>query len=166
VLFPSNFRFLTGGLALLLVAGTGPAALAQTADLSVTAQVVASCQVVGGSLNFDDYTSTDESTGQATFSYTCTNGTDITVTLGDGQNPQGGSRAMLRDGGGGTLTYGLYKDSNHGDAWGLGTDGITVSDTTAEQTSVDVYGLILAGQTPPAGTYNDVVQITLNINGG
>ena len=166
MLFPSNFRFLTGGLALLLVAATGPAALAQTANLSVTAEVAASCEVVGGSLNFDPYTSTDESTGQATFSYTCTNGTDITVTLGDGQNPQGGSRAMLRDGGGGTLTYGLYKDSNHTDAWGLGTNGITVAETSAEQQTVDVYGLIVAGLTPPAGTYNDVVQITLNINGG
>ena len=166
MLFPSNVRFLTGGLALLLVAGTGPAALAQTADLSVTAQVVASCQVVGGSLNFDPYTSTDESTGQATFSYTCTNGTDITVTLGDGQNPQGGSRAMVRDGGSETLTYGLYKDSNHNDAWGLGSEGIEVAETSAEEETVDVYGLIEVGQTPPAGTYNDVVQITLNINGG
>jgi spore coat protein U-like protein len=164
VLFPSNFRFLTGGLALLLVAATGPAALAQTANLNVTADVVASCQVVGGSLNFDPYTSTAASEGQATFSYTCTNGTNITVTLGDGQNLQGGSRAMVRDGGGGTLTYGLYKDSNHSDAWGLGSDGIVVESTSAEQETVNVYGLIVAGLTPPAGTYNDVVQITLNIN--
>ena len=166
VLFPSNFRFLTGGLALLLVAATGPAALAQTADLSVTAQVVANCQVAGGTLNFGTYTATAEATGQATFSYTCTNGTDITVTLGDGQNPQGGSRAMVRNGGSETLTYGLYKDSNHNDAWGLGSEGIEVAETSAEQETVDVYGLIEVGQTPPAGTYNDVVQITLNINGG
>ena len=165
VLFPSNFRFLTGGLALLLVASTGPAALAQTANLNVTAEVAASCQVVGGSLNFDPYTSTAASEGQATFSYTCTNGTDITVTLNGGQNELGGDRRMAHAGGGGeTLTYGLYKDSNHTDAWGLGTNGITVAETSAEQQTVDVYGLIVAGLTPPAGTYNDVVQITLNIN--
>jgi spore coat protein U-like protein len=165
VFFPSNFRFLTGGLALLLVAGTGPA-LAQTADLTVTAQIQASCVLNGGTLNFGTYTSTDSNPaeGQGSFNYICTNGTDITVTLGSGQNEQGGNRRMARAGGGGTLTYALYKNSNHTDPWGVGTDGIEVDSTSAEQTFVDVYGLIEAGQASPAGTYNDVVQITLNIN--
>ena len=40
MLFPSNFRLIKGGLAFALVAVTGPAAHAQTADLTVTAEIV------------------------------------------------------------------------------------------------------------------------------
>jgi spore coat protein U-like protein len=163
VLFPSNFRLIKGGLAFALVAATGPAALAQNATLNVTAEIQASCEVTGGTLAFGAYTSAEDATADATFSYVCTEGTNITVTLDGGQNDEGGSRAMLRSGGEDLLPYGLYKDVNHGDPWGLGENGIVVEGTSAETELVEVYGLIAAGENSPAGLYNDVVQITLNI---
>jgi spore coat protein U-like protein len=159
---------IAGGLTLMVASTTGVPALAQqdTANLNVTAQIQASCVVNGGALDFGTYTPADENPtfGEGSFSYVCTDGTRISLNLGAGQNEQGGSRAMARVGGGGRLTYQLYKDSGRDDPWGLGTGGTTIDETPAEETVVDVYGLIEAGQNSPTGNYSDVVQITLNIN--
>ena len=165
MLFPSNFRLIKGGLAFALVAVTGPAALAQTADLTVTAEIAASCVVNGGSLDFGPYTATETepTEGQGTFSYQCTNGTNISLELGPGQNAQGESRAMAS--GAARLLYELYRDPGHGQEWGMGDAALPVVNTPSTQQTVEVYGLIAAGQASPAGSYSDTVLITLNIDG-
>ena len=38
------------------------------------------------------------------------------------------------------------------------------SNTSSTQQTVEVYGLIAAGQASPAGSYSDTVLITLNID--
>jgi len=164
VLFPSNFRLIKGGLAFALVAVTGPAALAQTAELSVTAQIEASCVVNAGSLDFGPYTSTDldPTEGEGSFSYQCTSGSDITLSLGPGQNPQGEGRAMAS--GAARLRYNLYQDVGHDQEWATDGAAVIVEDTPSTLQTVDVYGLIEAGQESPAGSYSDSVTITLNIN--
>jgi spore coat protein U-like protein len=163
VLFPSDSRFLVGGLALALVALPGSAALAQdTATLNVSATVAAECELSGGSLNFGTYSAGEASEADTDFSYTCSEGADITVTLDGGGHEQQGSRAMSGDGG--TLTYELYQDAGLSDPWGIGTDGLEVDDTVGGQTSVPVYGRIPSGQQVPPGEYSDTVQITLNVN--
>jgi spore coat protein U-like protein len=128
----------------------------------VSAQVQASCNVIGGDLDFGLYTG-DAKPGQGSFSYQCTDGTNITLSLGPGQHAQqGGSRAMT--GGGGTLRYQLYKDSARQQVWREGPEeGLDVDDTPSSQEDVPVYGLIEADQDVPAGSYNDIVLITLNI---
>jgi spore coat protein U-like protein len=166
VLLPSDFRSIAGGLTLIVASTAGAPALAQqdTANLNVTAQIQASCVVNGGSLNFGLYNSEEAKEGQGTFSYECAQGTNITLKLGAGQNPVSGSRAM-KSGGGGTLRYQLFKDASHQDVWSdTETGGLTVQDTSDQEEVVQVYGLIEGGQGSPAGTYSDVVQITLNIN--
>jgi spore coat protein U-like protein len=163
VFLPFNFRSIGGGLALLLIAAS-PAALAQNATLNVSATVDASCDVNGGTLEFGSYNAASEATGEATFTYSCTGGPDITVTLGSGQSPQDGNRAMVRAGGGDTLSYQLFKNAARDEPWGLGSDGIDVSVASTDVVAVDVYGLIAAGQNVPAGDYSDSVQITLTIN--
>ena len=63
------------------------------------------------------------------------------------------------------MRYQLFKDPNHQDVWSdTETGGLKVPDTSDQQEAVQVYGLIEGGQGSPAGTYSDVVQITLNIN--
>ena len=164
MLFPSNFRLIKGGLAFALVAVTGPAALAQTAELSVTAQIEASCVVNAGSLDFGPYTSTDldPTEGEGSFSYQCTSGSDITLSLGPGQNLQGESRAMAS--GAARLLYNLYQDVGHDQEWGTDGTAFIVENTPSTLETVDVYGLIEPGQEAPAGSYSDSVTITLNIN--
>jgi spore coat protein U-like protein len=162
-LFASDSRFLTGGLALALVALPGSATLAQeTATLNVSATVQATCELQGGSLNFGTYSAAEASEAQTEFGYTCTEGANITVTLDGGGNLTEGSRAM--SGGGGTLLYGLFKDPARADAWGIATDGLVVSGTAPGPQTVTVYGRIPADQQVSPGEYSDTVQITLNVN--
>jgi spore coat protein U-like protein len=166
VLFPSNFRLIKGGVAFALVAVTGPAALAQNpapAELTVTAQIVENCVLNGGSLNFGTYSSSavDDTPGEGTFTYQCTGGTEITLSLGPGTGGGDGVRQMAS--GEERLTYELFQDPSHSTVWGEDGDALTVPSTSSSSTPVPVYGLIDAGQESGAGTYSDTVQITLNI---
>jgi spore coat protein U-like protein len=149
-------------LGLVLVAVSGNAALAQqTQNLTVTAQVQASCVLKGGTLPFGVYTGREnDATGQ--FSYQCTGGTDINLTLGLGQNPQGAQRAMVVDGGGDTLAYEIYSDPNRQTVWD-DTTGVDIDGVSAAEEVAQVYGRILAGEDAPAGNYSDTVLITLVI---
>ena len=70
-----HFILMAAALALLPLAGP---ALAQTANLNVTAQVDAMCEVFTGSLNFGTYTSAADKEGEGEFSYKCASGTNIT----------------------------------------------------------------------------------------
>jgi spore coat protein U-like protein len=162
VLISCDFRWIAVGLVLLVAAAIASPVLGQTANLNVSAQVQASCNVIGGDLNFGLYTG-GETEGEGSFSYQCTDGTNITLSLGPGQHlQQGGSRAMT--GGGGILRYQLFRDANHQQVWREGPDeGLDVENTPASQQDVPVYGLIAADQDVPAGSYNDIVLITLNI---
>jgi spore coat protein U-like protein len=156
---------MAGASVLLVAAAIGSAALAQeSATLNVTAQVQASCILQGGSLNFGPYTTTDASDteGQGSFSYQCPDGTEITLSLGSGLNQEGESRAMAD--GAGRLLYEIYQDSNRSQEWGTGGNAVIVTSDTASETTVPVYGLIPQGQSVPAGSYSDTVQITLDIN--
>jgi spore coat protein U-like protein len=164
VLFPSNFRLIKGGLALALVAVTGPAALAQTADLTVTAEIQASCVLNGGSLDFGPYTATEETDteGEGSFTYQCTGGTGITLSLGPGQNGDGGIRQMAS--GDARLQYELFQNPARSTVWGEDGAALVVESTSTSATPVPVYGLIQAGQDSAAGSYSDTVLITLNIN--
>lgn len=159
----SNFGLVAGALGLVLVAASGNAALAEeTENLTVTANVQASCVLNGGSLAFGVYDGA-QNDGSGSFSYQCTNGTDITLSLGLGQNAQGSQRAMVKTGGQ-TLDYELYSDSNRATVWGIDTAGVDVPATSAALETAQVYGRIPAGQSAPAGSYSDTVQITLVIN--
>jgi spore coat protein U-like protein len=119
----------------------------------------ASCILNGGTLAFGVYDGTqNDASGQ--FSYQCTGGTNINVTLGLGQNPQGSQRAMVIDGGGDTLAYELYSDSNRQTVWDDSV-GVDINGVSAAQEFAQVYGRILAGEDAPAGNYSDTVLITL-----
>ena len=87
----SNLRFIVGASALVLLATTSHTALAQSATLNVTATVEASCTLQGGTLAFGNYSTTaqEPTDSSATITYTCTEGTNVTVVLDDGDQPQG-----------------------------------------------------------------------------
>ncbi len=157
----------------VLLAMAAPAAYAATAsaNLSVTATVVANCTISASSLAFGNYdpvvtnaSSNLDATG--TLNISCTSGSGSTVTLGQGSYPAGGSSdaAPLRrmfNSTTGYLGYALYQDSSRTVVWG-NTAGTGVGYTgTGTGGSLTIYGRVAAGQNVPVGSYSDIVVATV-----
>ncbi|EKE82112.1 spore coat U domain-containing protein [Idiomarina xiamenensis] len=96
----------------------------------------------------------------AGFQFTCTSGLPYQIGLDTGLYASGGDRRMSD--GSNFIPYELYQDSARSVPWGeIGSaDQLTSSGTGSQQTHV-VYGRIPPTTTPPAGTYNDTVQVTV-----
>jgi spore coat protein U-like protein len=141
---------------------TAGAALAgsDTDSLTVTATVQSACGLGGGTMAFGNYlsgqTSALDVTGQ--ISYANCNGT-LTFELDAGQSGDVNNRVMLS--GTNQLKYQLYRTSARNAIWGLGTNAHGLQLLQPLSGTVPVYGRIAGGQTVPAGTYSDVVNITL-----
>jgi spore coat protein U-like protein len=163
--YDAAFRFcLYGPLLVGLMLYMASAARGQTADLNVVATVDASCTLNGGTLDFGAYRSEEIKTARTSISYRCPEGMEISLSLGPGREADGRARAMQRDGGDGALRYQLYQDAGRSQVWGDQGDALTIPSTRDGEASVDVFGVIPAGQEVPPGTYRDTVLITLGIN--
>ncbi len=131
---------------------------------TVSANVVKKCTVSASPLDFGTNpgllnTAVNAST---TLAVQCSNTTPYNVGLDAGQNGGGdiGARKMVR--GGNSVGYQLYRDTGRTQVWGntIGTN--TVAGTGNGNTqSLTVYGTVPPQTTPPAGTYNDVVIVTV-----
>jgi len=103
----------------------------------------------------------------ATLTLTCLNRTAYQVGLSNGQNNPAltTTRRMRTTIGGNSyyLTYELYRDAARSQRWGntLALDTASGTGTGSAQT-LNIFGRVppVAGQ-PPAGTYNDLVQVTI-----
>lgn len=93
----------------------------------------------------------------------CTNGDAYRIALSAGSSGSVATRQMQRSGGGGTVTYQLYTDSAHANAWGDGTLGTTTFTGTGSGNAVaiPVYGLVPAQSTPMPGSYSDTITATI-----
>jgi spore coat protein U-like protein len=152
---------------LALMPGSGTAGTAST-SLNVSVVVDGACTMSSTPVTFSDYlqlgtnqAAPDDGTG--TLVVTCTAGVSPTIGLSLGGYSQG-SQARMSNGVTGFLNYNLYQDASRTVAWGNSAPNLlsmgTVQNTSPQ--TVTVYGRIPAGQTPPGGTYSDVVQATLN----
>lgn len=84
------------------------------------------------------------------------------VSLNDGQNVSGSTRRMRLGATGNYVTYELYRDPARTQRWGVTTGSDTVPGTgTGSAQNLTVYGRVPASQTVPAGSYSDVVTITV-----
>jgi spore coat protein U-like protein len=163
-------RWLTWGLT-----GTGlllatPLSAVTTSTFTVTAQIVAGCLVVGGVTSYGtlDYgtqsalsTSTlSTSLGGTTVTFQFTPGVAMNMSVDGGQNSASGTRNLKRTSGTQLLAYQLYRDAAYSQTLGIGTSvAVSYSDPTAIK--LPVYGRVQLSGTLPAGTYTDVVQVTV-----
>jgi spore coat protein U-like protein len=152
--------------ALVLSFAARPAIAAQTtASFTVTATVLASCQVAASDLDFGNYapTSGTDTTADTAIDVTCTNGTHYTIALDGGSVAQDVTARAMSDGNSHSLSYGLYTSAGFTTAWGDGTGStITVSGTgDGAAQSTTVFGRLPAGQYVPAATYNDHITVTV-----
>jgi spore coat protein U-like protein len=149
--------------------GYATTAATATADLSVTATVVANCLISTTAVNFGDYDPISANASanldaQGIVSTTCTAGSSPTITLAQGTNPAAGSTAAapLRQmaTGSNRLSYHLYSDPGRTAVWGDTGVATPVQDGATPKINT-VYGRIPLGQIKPVGTYADVVTATV-----
>jgi spore coat protein U-like protein len=142
-----------------------------TANLDVSATISANCTIETTPLAFGAYDpivthAAAALEGTGTVTTTCTNGSAVTVTLGQGANADTGSTdaAPLRrmnDSGTNYLSYLLFSDAGRITIFG-NTDETGKDETgTGGEVNTTVYGRVPGGQNMPAGTYSDTVVATV-----
>ncbi|HHJ1297595.1 Spore Coat Protein U domain protein [compost metagenome] len=162
--------WLAGGLTGIAVLLATPLGAAPTSTFQVSAQIVAGCLVVGGvsnygALNFGTQSALASGTlstslGGSTVTFQCTPGVALSMSLDGGQNNASGTRNLKRTGGTQVLAYQLYRDAAYSQAFGIG-QSVAVSYTDPTAIKLPVYGRTQLTGTLPAGTYTDVVQVTV-----
>jgi spore coat protein U-like protein len=147
------------------------AAVAALATLGSPAAraAVTSCTVTATGVAFGIYDPTSPSA-------LASSGTiDVICIVANGHNPvtialsagfSGSFAARTMSSGLDTLSYNLYLDAAYSQVWGDGTGG-SVTDTqfvTNGQPafSATVYGLAPASQSPGAGSFNDIITVTVS----
>lgn len=135
---------------------------------TVTVNVAAECTVSTSAVNFGAYdpvsanaTTPRDSTG--TVNVYCTTGTLATVSLDLGTHASGSTRRMLGTAGD-FLTYEIYNDSSRTVVWNaVNTDsGTSASRLVPINNGFTAYARIPPGQDVGAGSYNDIVLVTVN----
>ena len=161
-------RIAVRGLAVALGLAASPAMAVQTAtaQFNVTATVLDNCAVAASDLAFGNYSASSATpvTATTTLSVTCTANLAYTIALDGGTTASAVTARAMGDGASHTLNYGLYTSSGYSTIWGDGTGGTsTVAGTgSGAAQSVTVYGRIPAAQFVAAGSYSDLVTVTVN----
>ncbi len=145
-----------------LVAATSEAQT-ETGQLTVTATVLSSCALEGGTLDFGTYISGQSEALDATgrISYVNCSGR-LTFELDGGSTGNVGSRRM--NGPDATLSYQIYRSAARSSVWGTGGDAFVLplpEGSNPASGDLVVYGRIPGGQSVPGGSYTDIVNITL-----
>lgn len=126
---------------------------------AVSARVPGSCTFSAASaLGFGSHPGpvTAAYQGQTTLDMLCRNGTAWVLSLDNGQHFDGSNRRMRMGTSTDYVRYGLYRNSGRTIGWA----NLAGTGTGSSQTTV-VYGQVAAGQSVPAGDYQDVVRVTV-----
>lgn len=130
----------------------------------VSATVVNKCTVSASPLNFGGSVGllTSAVNATTTLGVQCSNGTPYNVGLDGGQNSGNNINARKMVLGARSITYQLYQNAARSTVWGNTVGTNTVAGTgSGNSQSLTVYGQVPAQTTPPAGTYNDVITVTV-----
>ena len=133
-------------------------------DFSVSADVVASCELDVTALNFGNLNTqilalVDQT---ATVNVRCTDSTNYSVTLSQGSGGGTGPTDRRMKNGSYELRYGLYQDAGRSAPWGALVSNDVDSTGIGSNQAFTIYGRIPASQTAYFGTYSDSVVVTVN----
>lgn len=159
-----QFRHVGWAVLALLAAPSVAFADDDSDTFTVSATVLATCEITANDLNFGSYNpiSATHLDAATTVSVTCTNGTayNVALSLGDGTGATTASRYMTQ--GANALAYTLYRDPGRSQLWGddEGVDTLAgVGDGTAD--TIDIYGRVPMQQAAPSGSYDDTITVTV-----
>jgi spore coat protein U-like protein len=130
----------------------------QTANFTVSANVMRGCRVSASPLNLGTYdpslTVDLAPAAGSTISVNCTKGTVFAI------EPLTTTNTFQMANGAERLAYALYQEVGHTTNWRTtGTGGTAVSSNTA--VTFGVYGVVAAGQDVAEGAYLDTVTVTV-----
>ena len=148
----------------IALCGSAAAGAQASATMAVSVSVVPNCTVAAAPLAFgsapaDQAGALDAS---AAIEVWCAAEVPFTVDLDGGRNPDGGSRRASDPATGRTLAYDIFVDPAHSRRWG-GPGGEAVSSATdaGGVARLTAYGLILGDGQTAAGSYADLVTVTI-----
>lgn len=130
----------------------------------VTANTATGCAVVSTDADFGTQTLLASDVDQTnTISVRCNSGVPYTVGLNGGtSNATDPAQRKMSNGGGSTVTYAVYRDSNRSQPWGSTSGSNTLAGTgTGSFQNYTAYLRIPPQSTPAAGTYVDSVVVTV-----
>ena len=139
-----------------------------SASISVSATVLASCSIDAGAMSFGNYSQADSANKRTTSSIvsTCTSGASPVISMNQGGQAGEGSteavpvRRMI-----GTdnsyLNYNLYVADDYANVWGNTADTDVTVDATGSAVLTTVYGDIPKEQAATAVAFSDSVAVTI-----
>jgi spore coat protein U-like protein len=132
-----------------------------TFPFTARASVQPSCTVSASDHDFGNVGGFLDSShdGTSAISLQCTNGAAWKVGLDNGQHASGATRRM--SGSGGLVTYELYRDNGRTQRWGNAEQDWSTGTGSGTTQNLTVYGRVPAQQARPAGTYTDVVTVSV-----
>jgi spore coat protein U-like protein len=149
--------------AMLGALGAGPAVAATAVTtMPVSLTIAASCVTTAATLAFGSTGVLAASVYQtSTINVTCTNSTPYNIGLDVGAHALSTQRNMIGPALA-TVSYNLWRDSGHLQAWGVavGVDTVGATGNGASQPTT-VYGEVIAQTTPAPGAYADIVNVTV-----
>ncbi|MDP3138734.1 MAG: spore coat protein U domain-containing protein [Burkholderiaceae bacterium] len=168
--FPAARHWTAGiGLAgILAVAGAPVLAATATGPMQVTVTVTGDCTVGASALAFPSASSAAIAAGNVDASgnvtVNCSVGSNYTVALDAGAGTGATLASRKMSAGSELLSYTVYTTTARTTVWGDGTGGSATASgvgTGADQ-SITAYGRIFSGQTVPAASYSDTVNVTIS----
>lgn len=139
--------------------GTG-----RIATIPAQAEYPASCRISAGTMTFNApglLTASVDAT--STLSATCSSTAPYVIQMDGGlsQATDPVQRKLVLNAQ--QVTYGLYRDVARSQPWGSTIGVNTISGTgTGSSQAISVYGRIPPQTTPPPGTYQDLITVTIN----
>ena len=159
----NDVRVLLGVIGFAGMAALAGPAMAQSSDtLTVLASVGGECTVTGATLDFGSYTGGQKDV-EVPIGFSCNAPTNIAISMNGGSTGDPNGRSMFNGDFSGEMAYQLFRDSARTQIWGVFPED-HANFTSATTGTPTVFGRILAGQNPPAGSYSDEVVITLTTN--
>jgi spore coat protein U-like protein len=136
-------------------------AVTTTANMAVSATVVATCLITASPMAFGPYTGLQVDT-TATVTITCTNTTTYSVGLDAGTST--GATVTTRKMGppvAGLLAYALFSDTGRTANWGNTTPTWVTGTGNGAAQPLTVYGRLASGQFVAPGAYTDTIVATV-----
>lgn len=145
----------------LLIAPVASGESEKRVALDIRARVVSACVLAEDAAQGGSFGSHAGLANRITLAGTavrlrCAPGIPYSVALGPGQNSLEGQR-RLKSKGSNWVPYRLYLDAALSTVWDEAQVYSAIADGSVQ--SIPLYGLIGAQATPPAGVYQDVVQV-------